>query len=172
MVDSARIRVSRISSSLLVLGALAAGLVGCTPVGPLGDPGSPTALETTAQDAGPDSVSDAPAQLVPGGGAEANLPFFSEVLRQFAAGPGAVEGQPIVDALIAAGFDRAAMQVSFDRSKTELVADSILVSVLFEGECLIGQVVTADRSFVTTVAPALTESQNLCLIGNTRPIDW
>lgn len=111
-------------------------------------------------------------ELVPGGSAEQNLPFFSEVLRQFAVGTEPVEGQPIVDAVAASGFDRAAMQVSFDRSKTNLVADSILVSVLIGADCLIGQVQTADRSFVATVQPALTENQNVCLIGNTRPIDW
>lgn len=111
-------------------------------------------------------------ELVPGGTAEQNLPYFTEVLRQFAVGSQAVEGQPIVDAITASGFDRGAMQVSFDRSKTNLVADSILVSVLLGTDCLIGQVQTADRSFVTTVQPALTEARNVCLVGQTRPIDW
>ena len=77
-----------------------------------------------------------------------------------------------VKALAAAGFDRTTMQVSFDLSKTGLVADSILVSVRYGPECLIGQIVTADRSVVTTREPALTESRTVCLIGNTRAIDW
>ena len=172
MVVQARTRVLRTACSMLLIGAVAAGLGGCAPAGVTADRVTPTPSDAASQETEPDLVPEEPAQLIPDGGAEANLPFFSEVLRQFSAGTEAVEGRPVVDALVAAGFDRAAMQVSFDRSKTGLVADSILVSVLLGGECLIGQVVTADRSTFATIAPALTEGQNLCLIGNTRPIDW
>lgn len=172
MVVQARTRVLRTAYSTLLIGAVAAGLGGCAPAGVTADQVTPTPSDAASQETEPDLVPEEPAQLIPDGGAEANLPFFSEVLRQFSAGTEVVEGRPVVDALVAAGFDRAAMQVSFDESKTGLVADSILVSVLLGGECLIGQVITADRSTFTTIAPALTEGQNLCLIGNTRPIDW
>ena len=56
--------------------------------------------------------------------------------------------------------------------KTDLVADNIFVSVLIGQDCLIGQVVVADRSFVTEAAPAVGPDKSLCLIGTTRPIDW
>lgn len=113
-----------------------------------------------------------PAQFHPDGSAEDNLPFFAQTLREFAAGGEAVEGVPVVNAVSAAGFDRTAMQVSFDRTQTNLVADNIFVSVLIGTDCLVGQVVTADRTTFAVVEPAVGPSQDICLIGNTRPIDW
>lgn len=110
-------------------------------------------------------------QLVPGGTATQNLPFFQEVLRQYAASEQPIEGQPVVDALATAGFDKAAMQVSFDRSKTNLVADNIFVSVKIGEECLIGQLVTADRTAYAVTEPAIGPDK-VCLVGKTRPIDW
>lgn len=115
---------------------------------------------------------EAPPEFFPEGTAGDNLPFFNESLRQFGLGTAAVQGVPVVDHLVAAGFDKTKMQVSFDESKTELVADNIFVSVLFGQECLVGQIVVADRSFVSEVAPALGPEKNLCLIGTTRAIDW
>lgn len=106
------------------------------------------------------------------GTAADNLPYFHESLRLFGLGESPVQGAPVVDHLVAAGFDKAAMQVSFDESKTELVADNIFVSVLLGSDCLIGQVIVADRSFVTEVVPAVGPEKNVCLIGTTRPIDW
>lgn len=114
----------------------------------------------------------APPEFFPEGTAAENLPYFHETLRQFGVGAEPVQGMPVVNALAAAGFDKTRMQVSFDESKTDLVADNIFVSVLLGQDCLIGQVVVADRSFVTEVAPAVGPEKNLCLIGTTRPIDW
>ncbi|MBK0419192.1 hypothetical protein JD276_09115 [Leucobacter sp. CSA1] len=111
-------------------------------------------------------------ELVPGGSAEENLPFFTETLRAYAAGEGAIQGQPVVDAVAAAGFDRTTMQVSFDQSRTGLPADSIFVAVRIESDCLIGQLVPEDRSFTAEAMPAVGPEQNVCLIGETRPIDW
>lgn len=157
---AATVRLTAVAPLAVV--AVALVLTGCSPaVAP-----ERTAPVVTAE---PEEVAPT---LIPGGSAEENLPYFAETLRQFSAGTQPVEGRPLVDALVAAGFDRAAMQVSFDRSKTDLVADSILVSVLVGSECLIGQVVTADRAPFSTVEPALTASGTVCLIGNTRPIDW
>lgn len=110
--------------------------------------------------------------VVPGGDAQENLPAFTEVLRDFAAGSQPIEGRPVVDAVAAAGFDRSAMQVSLDRSKTNLVADSLFVSVRLGDECLIGQLVSEDRSFAVDAAPSLGPDGTVCLLGTTRPIDW
>lgn len=144
--------------------ALAAGLLGGCAL-----------LEGPAPDAPVRPAPTAPATaptLVPGGSAEENLPFFQQTLLDFAGGAAPIEGQPVVDALVGAGFDRAAMQVSFDRTQTNLVSDNIFVSVRIAESCLIGQLITADRSLVAEVAPALGPDQNICLIGTTRPIDW
>lgn len=132
-------------------------------------------LEGPAPDAPVRPAPTAPAEpvaLVPGGTAEENLPFFQQTLLAFAGGGAPIEGQPVVDALVAAGFDRAAMQVSFDRTRTDLVADNIFVSVRISESCLLGQLVTGDRSLVAEVAPALGPEKNICIIGTTRPIDW
>lgn len=121
--------------------------------------------ETTAPPA------EAP-QFFPDGTAEDNLPYFTEVLRGFGAGTESVTGAPVVNAVAASGFDKAAMQVSFDESKTGLPADSIYVSVRMGAECLIGQVVAEDRSTYAVAEPAVGPNQDICLIGNTRAIDW
>ena len=49
-------------------------------------------------------------------------------------------------------------------------AESIQFSVLWKGECLIGQVGPATGDPVTTVARSI--EGGACLVGNTRPIDW
>ena len=113
-----------------------------------------------------------PPVLVPDGDAGDNLPFFAQVITDYAKGAQPIEGRPIVDAIAAAGFDRRAMQVSFDRTKTNLVADSIYVSVRIGEECLLGQLVTATREIAVTEAAAVGPDKSICLIGNTRPIDW
>lgn len=144
--------------------ALAAGLLsGCALLeGPAPDAPVRPALEAPAE----------PVALVPDGSAEENLPFFQQTLVGFAGSDAPIEGQPVVDALTAAGFDRAAMQVSYDRTKTNLVADSIFVSVRIAESCLVGQLVTGDRSLIAEVLPALGPDKNVCIIGGTRPIDW
>ncbi|MCW2287591.1 DUF6993 domain-containing protein [Leucobacter luti] len=109
-------------------------------------------------------------ELIPGGSAEDNLPYFTEVLRSYTDGDGPVQGAPIVAAVAAAGFDPALMQVSFDETKTNLVADNIFVSVRVNENCLVGQVVTEDRSFVAETAPAIGPNGDICLIGTTAPI--
>lgn len=151
------------AAALLAIGAALPLLVGCALVeGPT--PETPK-RETPA-------VPQVAPQLVADGTAEQNLPYFTEVLRAFAESGEPVAGMPVVDAVAAAGFDRAAMQVSFDQTRTGLEADNIFVSVRIEADCLIGQVVTEDRSFVAKNEPAVGPNGDLCLIGATRPIDW
>lgn len=165
MVRPARARaIRRAAIAAVLVGGLGAGLAGCAqdaaPVPTT--PSSGTTGETPAP----------PPEFFPEGSAEQNLPYFEYVLTGFASGAEPVEGVPVVEAVAAAGFDRAAMQVSFDRTKTNLVADSIFVSVRIGADCLLGQVVTSDRSVSAITAPAVGPEQNICLIGNTRPIDW
>lgn len=154
-------RALRAIASIGLLGFVLIGCAAPEPVTPAPDSAPPAEIEVA-----PSAV------FIPGGTAGENEPYFSQTLQSFAASEQPVVGMAVVDALAAAGFDKAAMQVSLDQSRTGLVADSILASVQLGSECLIGQVVTSDRSVTTTVQPALTEAQNICLIGNTRPIDW
>lgn len=116
------------------------------------------------------AVPEVAPEFVPGGTAEENLPYFTEVLRTYSTGTSPIQGAPVVQAVTEAGFDPALMQVSFDQTKTSLPADNIFVSVRAGAECLIGQLVTEDRSFVASVEPALGPDKTICLIGKTAPI--
>lgn len=114
------------------------------------------------------SASAAPA-LVPGGTAADNLPVFASVVDAVWASPQNVIGRAYIDALVAAGFDKSAMQLTPDLTTVGNPAESIQFSVLWQDDCLVGQVGPATGSAVTTVLPALSGS---CLVGATRPIDW
>ena len=86
------------------------------------------------------------------------------------AGPDNVSGRAYIDALVAGGFDKSAMQVTKDQSTVGNPAESIQFSVLWAGECLVGQVGPATGSPVAIVLPPVGADE--CLIGDTRPIDW
>lgn len=100
------------------------------------------------------------------------LVAFTEALQTFADGTAAVQGESLVNTLVDAGFDKSAMQVTFDMTKTNLVADSLYVSVRLDDQCLIGQMVSETRELVTEMAPAVGPDQTVCIIGKTRSIDW
>lgn len=111
-------------------------------------------------------------EFVAGGTAEENLPFFRHVLTEFADGDATVTGENVVDAVSDGGFDRDDMQVSFDRTKTSLVADNIFVAVRSGKDCLVGQVTTEKREVAAEVMPVVGPDGGTCLIGETRDIDW
>lgn len=83
-----------------------------------------------------------------------------------------INGVETVNAVVAAGFDKTLMQVSFDQTQTRLAADNIFVSVRVNEQCLIGQIITSDKTVATSVQPAIGPDKSLCLVGKTRPIDW
>lgn len=108
--------------------------------------------------------------LVPEGTAADNLPFFTGVVQSVWASPDNASGRAYIDALVAAGFDRGAMQVTNDVSTVGNPAESLQFSVRWGDECLVGQVGPATGNPVAVVLPGLQSGQ--CLIGATRPIDW
>lgn len=157
---------------MAVAAVLTASLAACTP----GDTATRTppaarspAAAPSASSAPEDSEPSTPA-LVPDGAAADNLPVFAAVTAAVWATDDRVAGRAYVDALVQAGFDRSAMQVTHDRSTVGDPAESIQFSVRWGQECLIGQVGPATGEPVTTVMPVLAEGD--CLVGNTRPIDW
>ncbi len=157
----------RSAAALLAIGAALPLLTGCALIeGVLQGP-TPVTPEREAP-----AVPEVAPEFVPDGTAAQNLPYFTEVLREYSDGTQPVKGVPVVDAIAAAGFDKSAMQVSFDRSQTGLEADNIFVSVQIGEDCLIGQLVTGDRSFAAQNEPAVGPDGDICLIGSTRPIDW
>ncbi|MBS1697992.1 MAG: hypothetical protein JST25_06275 [Actinobacteria bacterium] len=79
-------------------------------------------------------------------------------------------GLAYIDALVAAGFDRAAMQVTEDRSTVGNPAESIQFSVRWgEADCLVGQVGPSTGDPVTAVLPQL--AGGACLVGRTAPLE-
>ena len=149
------------------IAALAAALTGCTPDAAPAPSGS--AQQGTP---GPSPTQDVPADpvLVPDGTAADNLPVFAEVTASVWASGDRAAGRAYIDALVAAGFDKSAMQVTNDESTVGNPAESIQFSVRWGDECLIGQVGPATGDPVTVVVPVLAEGT--CLVGQTRPIDW
>lgn len=107
---------------------------------------------------------------MPEGTAADNLPLFAAVTASVWASGDRAAGRAYVDALTAAGFDKAAMQVTRDTSTVGNPAESIQFSVRWGDECLVGQVGPATGDPVTVVVPVIAEGT--CLVGETRPIDW
>ena len=108
--------------------------------------------------------------LVPDGTAADNLPLFAAVTETVWASGDRAAGRAYVDALVAAGFDKSAMQVTNDQSTVGNPVESIQFSVRWGEECLVGQVGPSTGDPVSIVAPVLAEGT--CLVGHTRPIDW
>lgn len=96
--------------------------------------------------------------------------LFDETNEATAAAAGGSNpgGRAFIDALVAAGFDRSQMQVTYDKTAISLDADNVQFSVLIDSDCLIGQF--GNVGYQSTVQPVLTTGA--CLIGKTRPIDW
>jgi hypothetical protein len=150
---------------------LALALTGCTAaeVETGASPTASSAVTPTATASPSPSVAAEPV-LVPDGTAQDNLPVFSAVVAAVWATPQQVIGQAYVDSLVAAGFDKAAMQLTPDQSTVGNAAESIQFSVRWGGECLVGQVGPATGAPVTAVVPVIDE--DTCLVGTTRAIDW
>lgn len=144
---------------------IAAVLVGCTPA-PAPAASAPTVATPSPT---PTPTASGPV-LVPDGTAADNLPLFTAIMNQVASTDQAVLGRAYVDALVAAGFDKTAMEVTQDRTTVGNPADSIQFSVRWKGECLVGQVGPSTPMPTALVLPEIPGGT--CLIGQTRPIDW
>ena len=159
-----RIRPNLAVVSVVVLAGL--GLAGCAPEPAL----TPTASPTETVTSSPSPTPDAPV-FHPDGTAEENLPIFEAVTAQVWAASGSSSGRAYIDALVAAGFDKSAMQVTQDLTTVGHAAESMQFSVRWgETQCLVGQVGPSTGDPVTLVMDQLAEGR--CLVGNTRPIDW
>ncbi|MET0735782.1 MAG: hypothetical protein ABWY55_09090 [Microbacterium sp.] len=163
-----RLRQARSRAVALVISGLVciSAMTACTNADP---DAAPSATRSATSPAPSPSVAPVPA-LVPDGSAEENLAFFSSIVSTVWASPAQAQGRAYIDALVAAGFDKAAMQVTNDTSTVGNAAESIQFSVLWDDECLVGQVGPSTGAPVAVVVPALAEGT--CLIGETRPIDW
>lgn len=93
---------------------------------------------------------------------------FDDTNRGVASGNANADDKVIVAALVGAGFDVHAMQITPDTTSIGRRADSIQVSVLVGSTCLLGQF--RGTTYVGDSAPVLSTGR--CLIGSTRAIDW
>ncbi|WP_241980530.1 hypothetical protein [Cryobacterium sp. Hh11] len=158
-------------SAVVAVGAvllLGVSLAACT--GVPAEPAATTAVSTTSATPDSSAIPAPDPALVPTGTAGENLVYFNFLAAAVTKANPAADGRAYIDALVAGGFDRSAMEVSFDRTQADLVADSVQFSVRFAGECLIGQIGPASDGFHSVVAPIL--STGLCLVGSSRQIDW
>jgi hypothetical protein len=147
--------------------AIVFGATACTFAG-----NQPTASPsvTPSGSTAPRPTPTAAATLRPELSASENLPFFDSVNLAVVAANGAAGGRDFIDALVAAGFDKQAMEVSADRTTVDLQADSVQFAVQFQGECLVGQYGPNSGGYHSAVRPPLGTGG--CLVGETRPIDW
>lgn len=145
--------------SIAVTAAIAAGLflAGCSSEPPPPD-----------GDTVPSPTQEAPPSYVPNGTAADNQPWFDQVNLETLAQNSQASSQEMVNALVAAGFDKAAMEVTFDRTNVDLEADYLIVSVKIGDECLVGQ--RSNRGYSSEIVPPLGTGK--CLIGETQPITW
>jgi hypothetical protein len=156
-------------SAVLVSVALAGSLVlaGCvqsaSPV-----PAVTTTTHATATGSPTPTVTADPV-FQPKGTADDNKAYFDLVNNRFFAANPSPLGRPIIDNLVAAGFTKADMQVTPDKTSIGGGADSILFAVKIGDECLLGQ--HGGSGYSSAVAKALTTG-GPCLIGLTRPINW
>ena len=143
---------------------IALGAAACTPAE---DPAAtPSAAPTPTA-----TPTDLPPALVPDGTAEDNLPLFAQVTQDVWATDDRASGRAYIDALVAAGFDRSAMQVTFDQTSIGDPVDTLQFSVRWDdAECLVGQVGPSVPTPSALVMPVLGNDR--CLLGATRPIDW
>jgi len=158
---------------MLLAAVVVAVATACAPVSTAPTPsasGSAPSVDPTPGGSASPTGGNPPAALVPDGTAQDNLPFFSAVTASVWATDARVSGRAYIDALVAAGFDKSAMQVTSDTSTVGNPAESIQFSVRWGDECLVGQVGPATGNPVTVVVPVVSEGA--CLIGQTRPIDW
>ncbi|GAB3616899.1 hypothetical protein GCM10027416_14560 [Okibacterium endophyticum] len=128
---------------------------------------------TPSRDATPTpsaTATEPPPVLIPAGTADDNKPFFDLINSQTLAATPEADGRAFIDGLAAAGFDKAAMEVTSDTTTLGQAADSIMFSVRWGEECLIGQNGPGVGGYHSTVQAVLGTGK--CLVGATRPIDW
>ncbi|GAA1691888.1 hypothetical protein GCM10009808_06180 [Microbacterium sediminicola] len=139
-------------------------LVGCSAATPTPTP-TATAAPTPTTTPSPTETTTPAAE-----DAAAELSLFTDVVWSVWGTDARYQGRAYVDALVAAGFEKAAMQVTPDETSIGIAADNIQFSVRWGDECLVGQVGPTITEPVTAVLDGLATGG--CLLGQTRVIDW
>ena len=141
-----------------VLTALVVALAGCAP--------KPAPTSTPKPSSSSSSAPKPTLDLK--GTAKDNLAYFNYVNKNFIDDGGDLSGRPFIDNLVKAGFPKADMEVTPDRTTVNLAADNISFSVRLGNTCLIGQY--GNTGYSSTAQKLLSTGK--CLVGTTRKIDW
>lgn len=156
-------------TAIAATGALALAaigvLAGCGPQTPMP---TPTASSSTPSPEPTSVRNELNPVLRPGQSAAANQQFFDATNQALQSQQGRSNGESIVNNLVAAGFNKADMEITYDATALGLQADSMIVSVKIGNECLIGQFFPG--SYKGTILPVLGTGK--CLVGWQRTIDW
>lgn len=150
-------------SGLARAGAVAAVLLALTLTGCVDAP-VPTPTPTTSASATPEPDPEIDLE----GSAKDNHEFFDLINNELIAAGGTLDGRAFIDNLVAAGYPKADLEVTPDRTAINIAADNIQFSVRLNGTCLIGQY--GNIGYASTTADLLGTGR--CLVGQTRPIDW
>jgi hypothetical protein len=95
--------------------------------------------------------------------------FFDATVKTLLKTDPQPHGRDVIDALVKAGFDKKAMEVTADQTTLGRDVDSIEFSVLWKKrDCLVGQVGVS--GYGSESSPVLGTGK--CLVGQTRAIDW
>jgi len=173
---SARFRTGRISLSVVAAGLLLPGLAACNS-GAFPEPGA-GASANAGQERSTEAVSSAaavqsgtsPAAASTAGAtpsAAAGGPLATAQRKMTNALGAVVSGTPkpgteqITQALTAAGFPAATLEVSASRTPTGLDVDSVEAAAVQGTECVIGQI--RDGKVTVTVLPVLASGK--CFVG-------
>ena len=146
--------------------AVVVALTGCVQSSPAPSPAKPTT--SVVPTASPSATPSAAPTLAADGTAQQNLTYFDLVNQRLFASNGGANGRTIIDNLVTAGFTKADMQVTPDKTSINGNVDSILFSVRFGEQCLIGQ--HGGGGYSSTVQAAL--AGGTCIVGRTRAINW
>ncbi len=160
---------ARTWSAIAMIVAICAVVAACAPDR---DDTTPMPLPTSTSSASPaPEASSEPAPdptLLPGGTALANHAYFDFVNRRLLSVNSNPSGEAVISNLIAAGFNKADMEITPDKtSELRRPSDSIEFSVRVGDRCLIGQFEAG--SYASMVGPVLNGGR--CLVGKTEPIN-
>jgi len=166
-------RPLRFARSAVLVAAVASAavlaLTSCT--APVSPPATSTASSSspTAAASAPSTPSTPAPTYDAAGTADHALTVFTQVVRTLLQSDPQPHGRDVIDALVRAGFDKKAMEVTLDDTTIGRNVDSIEFSVAWKkSDCLLGQV--GGAGFFTSAAPILSTGK--CLVGTTRPITW
>lgn len=159
-------RTDRTALALAAALAMAACLTACAPEAV---PQPTASVSTSAGPVASETPTAEPPVLIADGTADDNRAVFEAALQRVWNADARMSSDAYVEALASAGFAKADMQITEDRTSIGEPADSIQVAVRWAGECLVGHLAPSQPAPVVEVMPIV--AGETCLIGHTKPID-